>query len=263
MGSLPEAFYTPTDDGYEATALTQGPWAAGFQHGGPPAALLAGAMASYGDNADTRLLVRTTVELLRPVPIGVVKVDIEPVRGGRRVDWVRATMRCEGECVAVATGMRIALAPLRVPEPHCEPRPTPPPPNDAPTLPFPYPHPVGYFQGVEVRHVEGTWNAAGPVAIWARPRVPLVAGRRTSCVESVALIADAQNGICTALPALEYIFVNADLNVRLFRPFEGEWIGLRARAQGHACGIGMNQGSLFDASGEVGSVEQSLALATR
>ena len=94
MGSLPEAFYTPTDDGYEATALTQGPWAAGFQHGGPPAALLAGAMASYGDNADTRLLVRTTVELLRPVPIGVVRVDIEPVRGGRRVDWVRATMWC-------------------------------------------------------------------------------------------------------------------------------------------------------------------------
>lgn len=263
MATLPEAFYRPTQDGYEATSLTQGPWAAGFQHGGPPAALLAGAMAEHGDDAGKRLLVRTTLELLRPVPIGVVSIDVEPIRRGRRVDWVRATLRCEGESVAVATGMRIALAPLLVPEPHCEPQRPPPPPEGAPMLRFPYPHPVGYFQGVEVRHVEGTWNAAGPVAVWARPRVPLVAGRAISPVESVALIADVQNGVCTALPVLEYIFVNADLGVRLFRPFEGEWVGLRSRARGHDCGIGMNQGSLFDARGEVGSVEQSLALAAR
>lgn len=263
MPALPEAFYRPTTGGYEATSLTQGPWAAGFQHGGPPAALMAGAMAEHGDQAHERLLVRSTLELLRPVPIGVCTVHVESIRQGRRVDWVRATMRCESETVAVATGMRIALAPLTVPEPHCEPHPLPPPPQEGTELPFPYPHPVGYFQGVEVRMVEGVWNAAGPVAVWARARVPLVAGRTISSIESVALVADVQNGICTALPALEFIFVNADLGVRLFRPFEGEWVGLRSRARGHDCGIGMNQGSLFDARGEVGSVEQSLALASR
>ena len=38
---VPRALYVPTDDGFEATALTIGPWDPGLQHAGPPAALLA------------------------------------------------------------------------------------------------------------------------------------------------------------------------------------------------------------------------------
>lgn len=263
MSSLPAAFYLPSDDGFEATALTQGPWAPGFQHGGPPAALMAGAMARFGDDASSRLLVRVTVELLRPIPIERVSVTVQPLREGRRVDWVRATLHAGGREVAVATGMRIRTVPLAVPAPHCEARPTPPSPEGAPGLAFPYPHAVGYPDGVELRQVEGTWNASGPVAIWAKPRVPLVEGRASHPVEVVMLVADAQNGVCTALPAHEFMFVNADLGVRLHRPFVGEWVGLRARARAHASGVGMNQGTLFDQDGEVGSVEQSLALAAR
>ena len=37
---LPASLYVATDDGYEATALTIGPWDPGLQHAGPPAALL-------------------------------------------------------------------------------------------------------------------------------------------------------------------------------------------------------------------------------
>ena len=261
MATLPSAFYEPTADGFRATALTQGPWAPGFQHGGPPAALIAGAMARFGDDPDRRLLVRTSLELLRPVPIDVVAVTVEVLRPGRRVDWLRATLRCGFHVVAVATGMRITLAPLDVPPPHCAAIEPPAPPDGAPPIAFPYPHPVGYLDGVDMRQVEGTWNAAGPVAVWARAKVPLVAGRAIEPIESVYLVADAQNGICTALPTPGYMFVNADLGVRLHRPFDGEWVGLRARARGLPCGIGMNQGTLFDAQGEVGSVEQSLALA--
>ncbi len=36
---LPEAFYLPKGDAFEATVLTLGPWHDRFQHGGPPAAL--------------------------------------------------------------------------------------------------------------------------------------------------------------------------------------------------------------------------------
>ena len=38
---VPRALHVPTDDGFEATALTIGPWDPGLQHAGPPAALLA------------------------------------------------------------------------------------------------------------------------------------------------------------------------------------------------------------------------------
>ena len=37
---LPASLYVPADGGYEATALTIGPWDRGLQHAGPPAALL-------------------------------------------------------------------------------------------------------------------------------------------------------------------------------------------------------------------------------
>lgn len=261
MATLPSAFYEPTADGFRATALTQGPWAPGFQHGGPPAALIAGALSRFGEDAERRLLVRTTLELLRPTPIDIVTVAVELLRQGRRVDWLRATMRCGDEVVAVATGMRISLAPLELPPPHCPAIDAPKRLPDAPAIDFPYPHPIGYLDGVDMRQVEGTWNASGPVAVWARATVPLVAGRPIEPIESVYLVADAQNGVCTALPAARYMFVNADLGVRLHRPFDGEWVGLRARARGLPCGVGMNQGTLFDAQGEVGSVEQSLALA--
>ncbi len=261
MATLPSAFYEPTADGFRATALTQGPWAPGFQHGGPPAALIAGALSRFGEDAERRLLVRTTLELLRPIPIDVVTVTVEMLRPGRRVDWLRATMRCGSHVVATATGMRISLAPLELPPPHCPAIEAPSRSLDAPEIDFPYPHPVGYLDGVDLRQVEGTWNASGPVAVWARAASPLVAGRAIEPIESVYLVADAQNGICTALPTPGYMFVNADLGVRLHRPFEGEWVGLRARARGLPCGIGMNQGTLFDERGEVGSVEQSLALA--
>ena len=45
---LPRALYVPTVDGFEATALTIGPWDPGLQHAGPPAALLLRAVERAG-----------------------------------------------------------------------------------------------------------------------------------------------------------------------------------------------------------------------
>ena len=62
--TLPDAFYLADAGAFEATELTRGPWG-DVQHGGPPAALLAGAMEAFGDGAGERVLVRVGVELLR------------------------------------------------------------------------------------------------------------------------------------------------------------------------------------------------------
>jgi Acyl-CoA thioesterase C-terminal domain len=40
MPRVPESFYEPEGDLYVATELTRGPWDAGAQHAGPPAALI-------------------------------------------------------------------------------------------------------------------------------------------------------------------------------------------------------------------------------
>ena len=79
------AFYEADGPDYVATPYTRGqrdlraapPWDNRFQHGGPPSALLARALEEPGS-----FLVRVTVSLLRPVPVGRVRVEVE--RGGGR-----------------------------------------------------------------------------------------------------------------------------------------------------------------------------------
>ena len=70
---LPAALFVPTDDGYLATALTIGPWDAGFQHAGPPAALLARAAEQAGGIAGGQP-VRLAYDIFAPVPVGPVRV---------------------------------------------------------------------------------------------------------------------------------------------------------------------------------------------
>ncbi len=261
---LPSAFYVRDGSRFVATALTRGPWDDRLQHGGPPSALLAGAMAGFGEHAEQRLLVRVTVDLLRPVPIGPVEVSVEPTRVGRRVDWLRATLRAGDRVVAQATGVRIALADVELPPPHCPAFSAPPPPESAQPLVFPFfGRGVGYHHAVDLRIVEGTWGNAGPVTGWLRTRVPLVEGRPLRPVERVMILADAQNGVCTALDVERYAFINPDLTVYFRRPFEGDWIGLRARSTPETLGVGLAQSELHDHRGEVGRVMQSLAVAAR
>src|SRR3981081_160852 len=50
-GGQVDAFFVRDRSRLMATALTRGPWSNEHQHGGPPAALLAGAMERAGDAA--------------------------------------------------------------------------------------------------------------------------------------------------------------------------------------------------------------------
>ena len=99
--SLPSAFYIREGSKFVATTLTRGPWDDATQHGGPPSALLGGAIERWGDGgAAKRHVARITVDLLRPVPLAAVEVEVEPIRVGRRVDWLAANLRCDGKEVA-------------------------------------------------------------------------------------------------------------------------------------------------------------------
>src|SRR3954462_3438777 len=92
---LPGALYVTTDDGYRATALTIGPWDAGLQHAGPPAALLLreGERASGIDGGQT---VRLGFDIFAPVPVGPVRVRADVVRPGRRIELVEGVLDAGG-----------------------------------------------------------------------------------------------------------------------------------------------------------------------
>ena len=57
------AFYRRQNVAFLPTPHCTGPWDPSLQHGGPPAALLAGAAERFGEDASSFVVVRVTVEL--------------------------------------------------------------------------------------------------------------------------------------------------------------------------------------------------------
>ena len=88
---MSEAVYTPLGDGrFESGELSRGPWSPDHQHGGAPAALVAGVIEEVEAPAAMRIA-RLTLDLVRPVPIAPLQVVTEVTRPGRRVQLVAAS----------------------------------------------------------------------------------------------------------------------------------------------------------------------------
>ena len=66
---VPRALYVPVNDGFEATALTIGPWDPALQHAGPPAALLARETERAG-GIEGGQATRLAYDIFGPVPVG-------------------------------------------------------------------------------------------------------------------------------------------------------------------------------------------------
>src|SRR4051794_21460457 len=88
---VPGELYVPTGDGFVATALTIGPWDVGFQHAGPPAALLL-REAERASGIAGGQTVRLAFDIFGPVPVGTVRVRASVVRPGRRIELVEAVL---------------------------------------------------------------------------------------------------------------------------------------------------------------------------
>lgn len=251
------SFYLPRGDGFEATELTRGPWSRDHQHGGPPAALLAGAIARTEPDAGDFTVVRLWFELLAPIPLGPVKLRTRVVHEGRSVQRLEGELLVQGRPVMTAQGLRIRRADLEVGDEKSAT--WPPPDAGAPfVLPF-FRDDVAYHRAIELRLVHGTWGST-PVGFWVRPVVPLVEGRLTSPLERLTLIADAQSGMGLPLDPARFSFVNPDLSIFLERPPRGEWFGFDIRSTAGAHGSGLSQSGVHDEHGLVARSAQTLVI---
>ena len=258
---MEHAFFLPDGDAYVATPNTRGPWDNRFQHGGPPSALLTGAMARFGEDAEDFAMARVTVELLRPVPIARLELRVAMERPGRTVQRLTAELLAEGKRVCTAQGLRIRRLELVPPE---LPEPTPwPDPESLPSFEFPFfQHEVGYHRAVDLRLAYGAWGKT-PVGFWTRPRVALVAGRETSPLEALLVIADAQSGMGIPVDPKSHTFVNPDLSVYLDRLPAGAWLGFDIRSSVGPQGAGLSQSAIRDELGEFARSAQSLVVTPR
>ncbi|MGA9277373.1 thioesterase family protein [Ilumatobacter sp.] len=261
-----------TTEAWSATEYARGPWDPLHCHGGPVSALLARASERAADGGTDWLISRLTIELTRPVPVGVplaLTTTIE--RPGRKVSVVAASLWSNGTEVAKVRTLRIRRQDFDLP-----PHPLAPPEfdgvagdgvlervswaTDGDRIAF-------HSHGAEHRIVEGGWNDPGPIKVWIRLAVDLVDGEQPSGVQRAAAAADFGNGVSSAIDFEQFLFINPDLTVHLAREPQGEWIGLATHSlygtPDASSGAGFAESALQDEIGRFGRSVQSLFVTPR
>jgi acyl-coenzyme A thioesterase PaaI-like protein len=270
------SLFEQLDDGrVRPTELARGPWDPDALHGGPPAALVAGAMedaiAAFArdeltddDGSTARFFpARFTAELLRPVPLAELVVATTLRRKGRKICIADATLTDpDGKVCLSAT-----LATIRrhaFDRPRSDELSTPPAAAtgwgvriaDAGHVMF-------AREGVEHRVVAGRFEDPGPATDWIRLAVPMVDGREPTPLERVIAAADFGNGVSKWFDMADVLFLNPDLTVNLHRLPVGEWVCIDAVTRLGTEGVGLAESLLFDEEGPIGRATQSLLVEGR
>jgi len=207
-------------------------------------------------------VVRLTIELLRPVPLEALKVNSEITRPGKKVQIVEAGLTARGVEVARARALRIRLMALDVPEQIPDP-PSPPVPDLSAPRPSFVARRTAFADAMDLRFVKGSWDDLGPVTMWTKLIVPVVAGEEPSPLQRTAAAADFGNGVSRVLDFETHMFINPDLTVSLSRPPMGEWIGLDCVSRVSGDGYGQAESLIFDEFGPAGRAIQSLIVDAR
>jgi hypothetical protein len=191
-------------------------------------------------------------------------IETEVLRPGRRVELVEARLSVAGRCAVVARAWRSQVRPDSAPAVPASPVAPPELPGAQPQRYFVGVDPSwGYGHAIEWRFVRGGYDEPGPVSVWARPRLPLVAGEPITALQRALIIADSANGLSAELDFADWLFVPPTLNVTVYREPRGEWILLTASSVIDPRGTGMAHAGLSDASGEFGVATQPLLVQRR
>lgn len=278
------AFYTRDTGLFSANEITRGPWDPGSQHAGPPAALLGRALEQHegiGAGPGERHVGRLTFEILRPVPIAPLRVEVETERPGRRVEMLAGRLCSEdGTELMRARCWRLLRGSVAVPEeltgeagvspaqsagrPSGETgAPTPPDRLEPDEVFFPGAQRTGYHTAMEYRFERGGFREPGPAVCWMRMRHPLLEGERPSALQRVLIAADSGNGISSTLDFARFVFINVDLTVHLHRLPAGEWVCLDSLTVPERHGAGLTDTLLLDERGPLGRAAQTLLVAER
>jgi Acyl-CoA thioesterase C-terminal domain/Acyl-CoA thioesterase N-terminal domain len=262
---MADAIFTRPGDGtYTASEHARGPWDPNALHGGASAALIAGAFERAHPGSQL-LISRLGFEFLKPVRFEPLALSTRIVRDGMRVQELAAELRAGSELICRASALRIQAVPTELPRsgpPPAEPMPGP---DQGEPLTFSFDDATAKSlatTGMEMRWLSDP-RRLGPGRVWMRPRRAFLGEEETTPLMRLAAAADFGNGVSTELAFDEYLFVNADLNVYLWRQPQGEWIGLDSRTLLHAGGMGISESVLHDTLGPVGRSFQTLVVQPR
>jgi hypothetical protein len=269
---MADSLFIPVADGrVTPTEHARGPWDPRALHGGAPAALIARAFERVEPGAELQIA-RLGFEFLKPIPFAELELTTEIVRNGKRVQELTAELTASGETIGRASALRIRAVPAGLPDPDR--RRAQPGPETVRRMPGAEQGKVVKFAlndtetsslattGMEMSWLTDPWSL-GPGKVWMRLVQPIVPGEEATPLARLAATADFGNGISAELPFEEYLFINADLTIHLWRAPHGEWIGLDAKTVLMDGGIGTAESVLHDESGPVGRAVQTLVVQPR
>ncbi|HZY76602.1 MAG TPA: thioesterase family protein [Jatrophihabitantaceae bacterium] len=243
---------------FSAASETGGPWDVNLQHGGPPNALAVREAERLARGVNANLVAsRIAADFVGPVPVGEVTATARLVRAARSASLVEVALSAGGrDCLHARVWLVAArdtsdLAPATAG--------LTPPATEPPAFGLSFP----YADSIEWHEVSGSAATPGPAAVWARARLPLIAGEEPSGLQRVALVGDSASGVSAELDWAQWSFLNVDLDIHLARPFEGEWVHLDAATQLGDRGVGLARSTVSDVRGPVGCTAQTLIVAPR
>jgi hypothetical protein len=261
MGTFMDGcFYERVGDSFIPTEYTIGPWSRESQHGGPPAALLGRCIEE--EAGPNKQIGRITFDILRPIPLGQLEIEVTVVRPGRKVALIDGSISIGGDTVMRASAWAIRKTELSIPMVG-ERRPVDSPEDIAPMDPTDIVSDISYLHATDWRFVTGGFLTPGPAIAWLRTRVPLVEGEEDTPLVKVLAIADSASGVSGALDFRSWLYINTDLSVYLHRMPEGPWIRVDASTTVEPIGIALTSGSLSDGTGPIGTSSQTLFLDRR
>lgn len=251
-------FDQESEDFFVGNAPARGPWSADLCHAGAVTGLVARALErAVTDKALTRM----TLDLVRPAPMGGLRVTASVVREGRSVTTAAAQVTDrEGKLCISATSIHL----IRADFPDMPTAPVAPlrRGDAAPgAMPLPRgPHGEKSFADfIEVAYPQGESAELGPKTVWTRTP-PLLAGETPSPVQSICPLADCGNGLSRNAPFSEMGFLNADLSIHIHREPTSDWLASEAVSHWQPSGIGLAQAVIRDEDGPVATALQSLLL---
>lgn len=259
---MSDCFFRSDNGDFIATEHTQGPWARGFQHAGPPAALIAHAVEA---EAGPMHVARLSLDLLRPIPIARLRVELTQRTGGKRRRIIEARLidRDSDQTVISALALLLRRCDVATPElPSHDPE-APPEPASGEDFTFDFfDGPVGYHTAMQSCRVSGG-PGCGHAQMWMRPRMPLIDDSAISPLQRLMLAVDSGSGVSAAVNPREYAFMNPDLNVNIRRYPVGDWVCLDAMSHFQSFGLGLAETRVWDSQGVIADAAQNLLLEPR
>jgi hypothetical protein len=261
---MTEPMFRTEGDTFVPGPAARGPWDPGALHGGAPAALIARAFERLEPGAELPVA-RLGFEFLKPIPLALLELRTEIVRKGRRVQELAGELRAGDELICRASALRIQPVPAGLPSAGQAPAEAMPGPDQGKVVDFSLNKAAGTSlatTGMEMSWLTDPWSV-GPGRVWMRLREPILPDEPATPLVRLVATADFGNGVSAELPFDEYLFINADLTIHLWRAPRGEWIGLDARTLLQDGGTGLAESVLHDEHGPVGRAFQTLVVQAR